>query len=237
MLLKILFHDTDYIAIHKPAGLLVHRTNLDSQESQAAVQILRDQINTKVFPIHRLDRPTSGVLIFALSSMAASELSNQFAHQMVEKKYIALVRGHLKSEIDLDYALKEEHDKISDRLAGKDKSPQNARTLFRPLRHFEIATAVDRYPTSRYSLIEAWPKTGRKHQIRRHLKHLNHPVIGDINHGNGKHNLFFRKKYNSHRLLLMCQEIQFTHPKTNQKITIGTDLCEDFQTVINFMGY
>jgi tRNA pseudouridine65 synthase len=237
MSLNVLFHDESLIAIHKPAGLLVHRSNLDAHEDQAAVQILRDQIKAKVFPVHRLDRPTSGVLIFALSSKIAAHLSAQFANQQVEKKYLALVRGYLEKEIDLDYPLKEELDEISDFQSDKNKQAQSARTLFRPLAQIELPYAVDRYPSSRYSFIEAIPKTGRKHQIRRHLKHLHHPIIGDVNHGNGKHNQFFHNEFKIKRLLLHCAEISFTHPETQQSLKIQSNLCQDFHSLIKKFGW
>ena len=236
-MLNILFQDSDYVAIHKPAGLLVHRTNLDPHETEAAVQILRDQINAHVFPVHRLDRPTSGVLIFALSSNAAALMTQQFTDRLVQKKYIAVVRGHFEKEVDLDYPLKEELDEISDKKASQQTISKPAQTLFRPLAHVELPVAVDRYPSSRYSLIEAFPKTGRKHQIRRHLKHLDHPIIGDVNHGKDKHNKFFTENFNSKRLLLACTEISFLHPKSQIPTVIKTDLCDDYKSTLQKLGW
>jgi tRNA pseudouridine65 synthase len=221
--LEVLYQDHDYIAVHKPAGLLVHRTELDPEETEAALQIVRNQLNQKVFPVHRLDRPTSGVLIFALSSEAAGSLAEAFEQRKVEKKYLAFVRGSFQKEIFLDYPI------LNEKL-------QEAQTSFKPLATVEIPVKVDRYPTSRYSLIEARPKTGRMHQIRKHLKHLSHPIIGDVNYGNGKHNQYFAQNLLIKRLLLACVEISFTHPQTRENIVIKSSLAKDFQIVLQKLG-
>jgi tRNA pseudouridine65 synthase len=237
VILKILYQDSDYIFVSKPAGLLVHRTNLDSAESQAAVQILRDQIGQRVFPVHRLDKPTSGILAFALSSSAAKLFSEELSAKRVQKKYLTIVRGLSPQNIKIDYPLKEELDSISDKKARVDKDKQEAVTIVETLASVELPVAVDRYPTSRYSLVRATPLTGRKHQIRRHLKHLGHPVIGDVNHGVGKHNRFFREYFQCSRLLLACTEMSFQHPRTKEQISIKADLCEDFFQVVKQLGW
>ena len=231
MSLEVLYQDQHYIAVHKPAGLLVHRTELDPQATEAAVQILRDQINSPVYPVHRLDRPTSGVLVFALNSLSANRLAVEFSNKTVEKKYLAIVRGQFEKEILLDYPLKQE---LGD---FEELKSQEAQTYFKPLDSIELEVSVDRYPTSRYSLIQAVPRTGRTHQIRKHLKHLNHPIIGDVNHGNGKHNRFFADNLNIKRMLLACTEICFKHPFTNQDIKIQTTLCADFKLAISKLGF
>lgn len=229
MYLEILYQDQDYVAVSKPAGLLVHRTSVASEESLAALQILRDQINEKVFPVHRLDRPTSGVLIFAKSSEAAQKLADEFLERRVQKKYLAVVRGKFKNEINLDYPLAKE-------IEDEDKL-QDAQTFFKPIATVELNEKVERYSTSRYSLVEAIPLTGRTHQIRRHLKHLSHPIIGDVNHGNGKHNRFFQEKFNCKRLLLACTEISFQHPATKQTVLVRASLAEDFCDTIKKLGW
>lgn len=228
MSLEVLYQDQFYVAVNKPAGLLVHRTKLDIKESQAVVQILRDQLKQKVFPVHRLDRPTSGVLVIALSSEAAQKLASQFESQTIIKKYLAIVRGQFKHEVFLDHPLKQEM-KI-------DSGTQAAQTFFKPLATVEIKSAIDRYPTSRFSLVEAVPKTGRTHQIRKHLKHLNHPIIGDVNHGNGKYNKFFSEQLGVSGLLLCCSQISFRHPFTSEDVTISADLPEAFSKAIHQLG-
>ncbi len=231
--LNILYQDTHLIAIHKPAGLLVHRTSLDKYETEFALQRLRDQIGQIVYPIHRLDKPTSGVLLFALNSEIARLMNEQFKAHAVEKEYIAIVRGILKEDIDLNYALKEEKDRVSDKLARKDTPPQEARTLFSGISTCEIPVQIDKYPTARYSLIKALPKTGRKHQIRRHLRHLNHPIIGDVEHGAGKHNKYFFDTFQKRRMFLACTSLKFNHPHSNKEVLIQDSLDEHYAKVVN----
>ncbi len=235
--LPILYRDAALIAIHKPAGLLVHRSHIDRHETRFALQMLRDQIGQHVYPVHRLDKPTSGVLLFALSSEVARLVSDQFAQQAVEKCYWAVVRGYAPEQGVIDHALKEKLDKITDRRARRDKPPQPAVTEFRRLATVELPYCVDRYPQSRYSLVEARPKTGRKHQLRRHLKHISHPIIGDPKYGKSSHNRFFQDQFDSHRLLLACTELALTHPLRGERLVIHAPLQENFQEILLQLGW
>lgn len=237
MNLPILFQDDDVIVVNKPSGLLVHRSSIDRQASQFALQVLRDQIGRKVFPVHRLDRPTSGALIFALSSSVARFFSQEFAEGRVGKTYLAVVRGTPPAEILLDYPLKEELDPISDKMARVDKPAQAAVTQFKNLLIYEFPISVDKFPTARYSLVCAKPKTGRKHQIRRHLRHLGHPIVGDVKYGSGKHNRFFRTSLGVNRLLLACTEVSFRHPNDDKIIRVQAPLAEDFGRVASALGW
>jgi tRNA pseudouridine65 synthase len=221
--LKIIYQDESIVVIDKPAGLLVHRSMLDKHETQFALQLVRDQINQHVFPVHRLDRPTSGILVFALSPTVARLLGEQFSTQQVLKRYIAIVRGHAPPEGEIDYALKEQLDKIADKKAKQDKEAQQAFTTFCRLQTFELPFAVSRYPSARYSLLSVEPKTGRKHQIRRHLGHINHPIVGDTTHGDGKHNQFLKQQYGFSGLALSCQMMQFKHPIHQTNLTLNCD--------------
>lgn len=231
-MLEILYQDQFLVAINKPSGLLVHRSMIDRHETEFAVQITRDQIGQQVYPVHRLDKPTSGVLIFALDSATAKALNQQFTEHTIQKSYIAIVRGYTNDQDVIDYALKEELDKIADKDAQQDKPAQSAITHYQTLAKVELPYAVGRYPTSRYSLIRCEPKTGRKHQIRRHLKHIYHPIVGDTTHGDGKHNQFFRDQFNSHRLLLHAESLQFFHPQTDEKLSIRAQLDAGFRHVL-----
>jgi tRNA pseudouridine65 synthase len=208
------------VAIYKPPGLLVHRSPIDKHETRFAMQVLRDQIDQYVFPVHRLDRPTSGVLIFALSSEIARALNEQFAQQQITKTYYAIVRGHVVQGGTIDYALKEKLDKIADKMVKTDKPAQSAQTDFSPIRTFELPFSVSRYPSARYSLLKLKPKTGRKHQLRRHMCHINHPIVGDTNHGDGKHNSFVRQQFSFDGLALTCQQLEFLHPVNQRPLTI-----------------
>lgn len=219
-MLDIIYQDEYLVAVNKPAGMLVHRSWLDKHETQFVMQTLRDQIGQHVFPLHRLDRPTSGVLIFALSSEIAAKVMPMFAMHQMEKTYYAVVRGWLENAAILDYPLTQELDKIADKFASKQKEPQEAITEYRPIAKTEVPFSTGTFPTSRYTLIEMKPKTGRKHQLRRHMHHLSHPIIGDTTHGDGKHNRLFREHFDAHRLLLHAAELRFIHPYTEEELIL-----------------
>lgn len=228
-MLEIVYQDEYFVAVNKPAGMLVHRSWLDKHETQFVMQTLRDQIGQHVFPLHRLDRPTSGVLIFALSSEVASQVMPMFANHEMEKTYHAIVRGWILEAGRLDYSLKVELDKIADKHASQEKEAQEAITDYQPLAQVEIPHSTGRFPTTRYCLMEMKPLTGRKHQLRRHMAHLRHPIVGDTTHGDGKHNKLFREVYDSHRLLLHASSLKFVHPFTQQEIIIEAGLDETWQ--------
>lgn len=237
MKLPIIFQDEHLVAINKPSGLLVHRSSIDRHETQFAMQMLRDQIGQHVYPVHRLDKPTSGVLLFALNKQSARAISELFASNGVSKKYLAVVRGYAAESGLIDHPLKEQQDKMSDRRARQDKGPQAATTCFNRLACCELPYRVDKYPCTRYSLIVARPQTGRKHQIRRHLKHIAHPVIGDAKHGKGRHNRFFNQHFSSARLLLHCCSLQIKHPVSRKDITMTAALPEDFLQVLRQLDW
>lgn len=220
MSLTIIYQDEYLVAIDKPSGLLVHRSLIDKRETRFAMQILRDQIGQHVYPVHRLDRPTSGVLIFALSADIARLLSEQLTHREVEKSYLAIVRGYIHEDGVIDYPLKEKLDKIADRQADKNKAAQDAVTYYQPLCQYELPYAVGRYNTARYSLVRLVPKTGRKHQLRRHMAHIRHPIVGDTTHGDGRQNKFLRHQYHFDRLGLVCHRMVIKHPTSHQSLSL-----------------
>lgn len=225
-MLEIIYQDEYLVAVNKPAGMLVHRSWLDKHETQFVMQTLRDQIDQHVFPLHRLDRPTSGVLVFALSSEVASQVMPMFANHEMVKTYHAIVRGWIEEGDTLDYALKVELDKIADKFADQEKEAQEAITQYEPLAKVEVPYSTGRFPTSRYCLVEMKPKTGRKHQLRRHMAHLRHPIVGDTSHGDGKHNRLFREHYDSHRLLLHASRLELTHPITGDELILEASFDE-----------
>ncbi|MDQ6997689.1 MAG: tRNA pseudouridine(65) synthase TruC [Mariprofundus sp.] len=235
-MLDILYQDEWLIAINKPAGLLVHRSMIDRHETRFAMQMLRDQIGQHVFPVHRLDKPTSGVLLFALNPDTARKMGDLFSAGVVGKEYLAVVRGYTEEQGAIDYPLKEELDKKSDQKAAPDKAAQEAVTAYRRLATVELSYPVGRYQTARYSLLSLTPKTGRKHQLRRHLKHVFHPIVGDTTHGDGKQNQFFRDQFNTHRLLLHANRLSFLHPETACKMDIHAPLQGDLADVMTAIG-
>ena len=225
-MLEILYQDADCIAVNKPAGMLVHRSWLDRHETRFVMQTLRDQIGRHVYPVHRLDRPTSGVLLFALGSEAARALSQQFEQKSVRKSYWAVVRGKLEGEGLIDYAMKEVHDKIADALADADKPAQEAVTAWRSLACTEQPfQSAARYPTSRYSWLALTPHTGRKHQLRRHMKHIFHPIVGDTTYGDNAQNRAVAAHTGTSRLLLHARALEFKRLSDGLILTVeaGTD--------------
>ncbi len=235
--LPIIHRDEHLIAVHKPSGLLVHRTFLDRHETRFAVQILRDQIGQHVHPVHRLDRGTSGVLLFALDKDVCREAAAQFEKQQVEKTYLAIVRGHPDEGGIIDHPLTRQFDDYEFRAANATAAAQEAITRYRRLAVAELPHAVDRYPTSRYALVELMPQTGRRHQIRRHLKHIAHPIVGDATYGKGRHNRLFQDLFNCHRLLLACLEMRLNHPVSGIALTLRAPLADDFASVIGQLGW
>ena len=236
-MLEIIYQDEYFVAVNKPAGMLVHRSWLDKHDTQFVMHTLRDQIGQHVFPLHRLDRPTSGVLIFALSSEVASQVMPMFANHEMEKTYHAIVRGLIEEQGRLDYALKVELDKIADKHASQDKEAQEAITDYKPLAKVEIPYSTGKFPTTRYCLMEMQPLTGRKHQLRRHMAHLRHPIVGDTTHGDGKHNKLFRDVFDSHRLLLHSSSLKFVHPFTQQEIVIKASVDQTWQRLCTEFGW
>lgn len=231
MELDILYQDDYLVAINKPSGLLVHRSDIDRHETQFVVQLLRNQLGQKVYPIHRLDKPTSGVIVFALSSEVAALMAEQWREQTVEKHYLAIVRGWFPDFIHLDKALVPPVDKYAKHESVKDAQP--AVTDFRCLAKVELDVMVDKYPQSRYSLVECMPITGRKHQLRRHLKHLSHPIIGDARYGKGRHSRYFSEQLGADRLLLHAVHLAFNHPIHQQRITLTAEFDSVWQQLTN----
>ena len=235
--MEILYQDECMVAVHKPSGLLVHRSLIDRRETRFALQLVRDQIGRRVYPVHRLDKPTSGTLLFALDPETARRLTAQFTAGAVEKTYLAVTRGHTDESGVIDYALREELDRIADARADPDKAPQTAVTHYRRLATVELPHAVGRYATARYSLLALTPRTGRKHQLRRHLKHIFHPIVGDTTHGDGRHNRFFRERLDCHRLLLAATGLALEHPHSGAALSIEAPLAADFRRVLATLGW
>lgn len=235
--LPILYRDEMLVAVHKPAGLLVHRTFLDRHATQFAVQIVRNQIGRYVYPVHRIDRGTSGVLLFSTDKEVCKAIGLQFTNHEIKKSYLAVVRGYIDSFGTIDHPLSREFDNYEANTHDKMLEPQPAVSHYQMLDRVEIPYSVDRYPTSRYSLVKLTPVTGRKHQLRRHLKHISHPIIGDATYGKGRHNRLFSSVFSSNRLLLASTVIEFTHPCTGELVKISCPLSDDFCAVIKALGW
>jgi tRNA pseudouridine65 synthase len=233
--LTILYRDEHLIAIDKPAGLLVHRSDIDRHETRFAVQLLRDQIGRRVQPVHRLDKGTSGVLLFAFEPETTRHLGAQFETNEVHKTYLAVVRGWPPEAGRIDHPLSRQYDDYGRTLTEAEAQP--ALTDYRRLATVELPQAVDRYPTSRYALVALEPLTGRRHQLRRHMKHLSHPIVGDATHGKGRHNRHFQQQFGCHRLLLACVELRFRHPVKGEDMCIRAPIGDQFAALVDQLGW
>lgn len=202
------------MVVDKPSGMIVHRGW--ARDRVVAMTLARDQVGRYVFPVHRLDRGTSGVLAFALDRDTARRLQSMFAAGQVGKRYLGLVRGIAPRHRVVDHPIP--------------KSPRGPRipalTEIRRLAAFE-----------RYSLVEARPRSGRYHQIRRHLKHLSHPLIGDVKYGKGEHNRIFRRRFGLHRLALHARELELAHPTGEERLRLLSPLPEDLAGPWRAMGF
>jgi len=236
-LLEILYQDEHLVAINKPSGLLVHRSPIDRHETEFAVQILRNQLGRFVYPIHRLDKPTSGVLIFALDKESAKIMGETFMSHEAKKSYIAVVRGYVEESAVIDYALSIKLDKIADKNSSTDKEPQEATTHYERLATVELDFKVGKYDKTRYSLVRLNPLTGRKHQLRRHMKHISHHILGDTKYGRGEHNILIRQEFGCHRMLLHALELHISHPHTKEQLSIKAPLDNVFKDVFNSFGW
>lgn len=222
----ILFEDDYLIAINKPTGILVHRTRI-SEDKQFVLQLLRRQIGYRIYPIHRLDRATSGVLIFGKNKEGASELSAQFRDKKVEKQYVGIIRGYVEDSATIDYPLAKE----------KWLPKKEAISHYRRLAQTEIQVPIGRYETARYSMVEIQLETGRRHQIRRHFSHLRHPIIGDKKHGDVKHNTHWREAFGIGRMLLHAQHMQFNHPISGTNHLIYAPLDTAFEAAKSLLRF
>ncbi|MEM9025839.1 MAG: pseudouridine synthase [Verrucomicrobiota bacterium] len=229
--LPILYQDETFVAVHKPSGLLVHRSPLARDADTAALQIVRDQLQMHIYPIHRLDRPTSGILLFALSTESAAAIYEQLSERTAQKEYWALVRGWVMDPMEIDSEL--DKNQVYPQ-PGKERETklQEALTQVEPIQRVELQQPVGKYETARYTLLKVFPKTGRTHQIRRHLTRENHPLIGDTRYGDGAHNQFFRESYSCKRLMLAARSLRFNHPTSGRELYIECPLAEDMDALL-----
>lgn len=220
--LEVIFENEDLIAINKPHGLLVHRTKMARDVNVFALQLLRNQTGLKLFPVHRLDRKTSGVLLFAKSAEVHKQVRQLFEARKVQKAYLAIVRGFAPATGTINYPLTYEN-KI-----------QEAITHYECLEYFEIPVSSGKYPTSRYSLVELSPETGRFHQLRKHMAHIFHPIIGDRPHGCNKQNRFWKEHFHLTEMLLHAYRLSFYYPN-NSYIFISAFLSGPFTRALTIL--
>lgn len=239
--LSIIYQDHDIVAVCKPAGMVVHRCAATPADEVALLQLLRDQLNRHVYPVHRLDQPTSGIVLFGLTSQSAAELVDQFTHRRIHKCYQAVVLGHSPSSGCIDVPLT-----ASEGPAGTDASTLNqsapvrqAKTTYQTLAHFEPSWSEVGADPWQLSLIEATPHTGRWHQIRRHLTSIGHPILGDRRHGNPRYNdmiVSLDQTNQNDRMMLHASYVQFRHPTTGELMELRCDPDLTYQSIVNLMG-
>jgi tRNA pseudouridine65 synthase len=227
--LPLLYQDDRLVIANKPSGLLVHRSPIDRHETRFALQILRDQLGRHVFPLHRIDKGTSGALAFALDPESAREYAAAFASRGVVKTYVALVRGWPPAQGQIERPLSVVED---ERSRPQHAEPRAALTRFSRLETFDLPFRVDRYPSARYALLQLQPHTGRRHQLRRHLAGDSHPIVGDSTYGKGRHNRLFREQFGVQRLLLACTRLEFAASPTSAAVTVDAPLAAEFATLL-----
>ena len=213
--IDLLFVDEHIVVAMKPSGLLVHR-GWDNDDDVAMFRV-RDAIGAYVFPVHRLDRGTSGALVFARHKEAATVLAQAFEASQIEKTYLALVRGTPPDEGTIDYPIQR----------SEDGPRVPALTHFRTLGRSDIA---------RCSLVAVMPATGRLHQVRRHMRHIDHPLVGDVRHGSGIINREYRTSYGLHRLALHAWSIAFAHPVTGERVSVTAPVPDDLAAPLFALG-
>lgn len=226
MNLEVLFEDETLIAVHKPNGLLVHRSKIADDAEEFALQILRDQIGQKVFPTHRLDRKTSGVLLFAKDEETNRLMQAQFMEQEISKTYKAIVRGWTDNEGTIDYALTNDSGKTQDAI-----------THYKTLQRSEINLPNGKFSTARFSLLELKPETGRMHQLRKHLAHIYHPIIGDRPHGCNKQNKLFLEHFSMIEMMLHAEKLSFRHPISGDVLLIHSEIQGEFKRMLSQLEF
>lgn len=224
-MLEIIFQDDNYVAINKPNGLLVHRSTIANDVSENALQLLRDQLQMPVYPAHRLDRKTSGVLLFSINKEADCRIQALFRENKLQKSYLAILRGYVDESGEIDYPLRKENGNM-----------QEALTRYTRLETAEIPLPLGNHPTSRYSLVRAQPETGRMHQLRKHFAHILHPIIADRPHGCNKQNKMWKEKFAMDTMMLHAEQLSFTHPFTEEQVTIAAKLQPEFTRVLSILN-
>lgn len=224
-MLEILYQDDRLVAINKPAGLLVHRSYYARDVKEFAVQELRNQLDQYVYPIHRLDRKTCGVLLFALDKEMLAEMNLVFNSREISKEYLAIVRGYTQDSETIDY-----------HLTNDDGILQNAITHYETLYKAEIDLPYGLHKTSRYSLIRALPETGRMHQLRKHFRHIFHPILGSRPHGCNKQNKLWLENFQLEEMMLFASKLEFQHPETKEFLSIKAQPSPEFLRVCEILN-
>lgn len=225
--LELLYRDQALAVVNKPAGLLAHRSQIAAHEDRFLLDQLREQLGQRCFLAHRLDRATSGALLLAFDRDTAAALGEQFMGRSVEKIYLAVVRGWTDEAGRIEHPLD---------APGKPE-PKPAVSHYARLAAIELPYPMSGFETARYSLLAMRPETGRYRQLRRHLKHIHHHLIGDTSHGDGRHNRLFRVEFRCHRMLLHAWRLGFEHPSDGRRLTIEAPVDDAFAALLARFGW
>lgn len=228
----VLFRDDDLMVVNKPAGIPVHGSRILEGRPATLYAMAREYSGRMVHAVHRLDRPVSGAMVLAFNKETLTQLGRMFEHRLVKKRYLAVVRGWPPEQGRIDHALLPPRDgRVATAL------PQPAQTRFERIATVEIPVSVPPYPASRYSLLALYPETGRRHQLRRHMKHISHHLAGDTTYGRGEHNRVFREQYACSRLLLHSESLAFSHPRSGESLSITAAPDESFSGILEAFGW
>lgn len=228
----IVFQDESLLVLDKPAGIPMHASRILADQPATLLALARELAGRMVFMVHRLDRPVSGAVVMACNREAQASLGHQFEHREVTKCYLAVVRGWSEPSGTISHALLPPPD---DRKASS--VARDAVTRFQVIAQTEVPIAIPPYETSRYSLLALYPETGRRHQLRRHMKHVSHPIIGDTTYGRGEHNRMFRQEFDCRRLLLHAWSLSIRHPVNGSKLRFRAPLDRDFGKIVETFGW
>ncbi|MCB9359758.1 MAG: pseudouridine synthase [Flavobacteriales bacterium] len=228
MVIEILYEDEFIVVVNKPNDVLMYPSYYARNIKDATlVELLNKQLQVKTSPLHRLDRKTSGVVIFGKSAEVAKVFEKLFAQHQIEKTYLAIVRGFCENEGVIGTPIKN-----NDTGVYKD-----ALTTYKTITTYEWEMPVTPYDKSRYSLIELAPKTGRMHQLRKHLNKINHPIIGDHKYGDRNYNKTFTHEFGFDKLLLHAKQLNFTHPLTNKEMEINASIPDNWNAVLKTFNW
>lgn len=228
----VLYRDNELLCVNKPAGVPVHGSRILEDLPETLLSMVRKQEGTVVHAAHRLDRPVSGAIILTGNRQMLTQLGHEFENRRVRKCYLAVVRGWPGSGGTISHPLRPPRDERKNGSVARE-----AVTRYQRIARAEVPLPVHPYPASRYSLLALYPETGRRHQLRRHMKHISHHLIGDTSYGRGEHNCLFREEFSCHRLLLHAWSLEFRHPANSEPVRIRAPLDKEFSGVIDAFGW
>ena len=223
---KFLVEDEHFYVVAKPAKLAVHPSPMCRDKRTLLCLVRNKGGGEHVYPVHRIDKPVSGPVLFARTSQMCALLQQQFIEGLVSKNYLAIVRGWTEGGGVIEHPLKKENGTM-----------QECRTEYECLGRFDIPETLGKFDSIRYSFLRLKPITGRFHQLRRHLRDISHPILGDTTDGDSHQNRFFRERFSINRLMLHCQGLAFDHPITGERVQVQLTPDAEFVRVLDQLGF